>query len=89
MQIQNKLAKGVKRLNTPKNISVLFVLCGSTIFFGLNFNSYSSRFEAEVACNRSSHYCHHDKETRQILGLDYQETKEFKLGWPVMQRYRY
>ena len=73
----------------PSARALIFILAGGAIYIGFNVKSYSSRFEAEAACNRSYLYCHHDKETRQILGLDYQETKEFILGWPVMKRYRY
>ncbi len=77
----------------PSKIHVLLLIAGALI--GINFNSlglnkkYSSRFEAESACNESELYCHHDKETKQILGLDYQETMKFKLGWPVTKRYKY
>ncbi len=84
--------KSIKK-RIKKKISIqtggLIVLALGGILIIYNARNYSSRFEAEAACNESSLYCHHDKETRQILGLDYKETQKFKLGWPVIKRYRY
>ena len=88
MEILKKMEGVIKNLKTSSKTTI-FILSGGAILIGLNLRNYSSKFEAEVACNRSSHYCHHDKETRQILGLDYQESREFKLGWPVIKRYPY
>ena len=53
------------------------------------YRFYPSRFEAEVACNQSYLYCHHDKEPKQVLGLDHEKARDFILGWPVVQRFRY
>ena len=80
-------------LQKVQKLNVWSLLSGMAITAGINslfiWNSYSSRFEAEAACNQSNLYCHHDKETKQILGLDYQKSIDFKLGWPVMNRYKY
>ena len=88
MKKRKAMREKIKKLK-PSKSALIFILTGGAIYIGFSFQAYSSRFEAEAACNRSYLYCHHDKETRQILGLDYQETKDFKLGWPVLKRYRY
>ena len=83
-----KMRHALKKLKPSKRAAIV-LFAGGAICIGFNLKGYSSKFEAEAACNRSSLYCHHDKETRQILGLDYKETVKFKIGWPVIKRYRY
>ena len=83
------LLKKVIKKSSYLKLTTIFMVSGTILGIYINTKPYSSRFEAEAACNQSKLYCHHDKETRQILGLDYEETKEFKLGWPVVKRYHY